>query len=281
MSRARNWLFTLNNWSEEEYTHIRSWTCYKYIVVGKEVGESGTPHLQGYVEFARAYRLGGVKQLLERAHWEVRATRSTPQKAAEYCKKEGDFWEDGTLSQFRQGKRTDLLNAIELLEAGGNMRELALTHPAVAIKYHRGFDRFLQLTRTPTVRDLLVKVYVGPTGCGKTHICYEQCDGELYSPMSGNTGMWWVGYVGQKSVLFDDFDGTGHVSYKQLLRYTHKWPLWVHNFGAGVQAEYTLLLMTSNRHPSLWYPGEDYAELRRRIKVFIWSAEEEDFVEEN
>lgn len=52
-SPSNGWCFTLNNYSESEFSSIVQLLGdnddkYNYIV-GKEVGEEGTPHLQGYV----------------------------------------------------------------------------------------------------------------------------------------------------------------------------------------------------------------------------------------
>ena len=42
MSKSRNFCFTLNNYTEEEENILITADC-KYLVMGKEVGESGTP----------------------------------------------------------------------------------------------------------------------------------------------------------------------------------------------------------------------------------------------
>ena len=86
----------MNNYSEVEFELLLK-VQSKYLVVGKEVGESGTPHLQGYVEFENARTLGGVKKLIgDRAHLEIR--RGSAKQASEYCKKDGDFIEIGEIS---------------------------------------------------------------------------------------------------------------------------------------------------------------------------------------
>ena len=85
MSRTRNWVFTINNFSDVEQEACQKLEC-SYIVVGTEVGASGTPHLQGYVEFANAKTMTAVKKLLGgRAHLEPR--KGTPLQASDYCKK--------------------------------------------------------------------------------------------------------------------------------------------------------------------------------------------------
>lgn len=109
MSRAKNWCFTLNNWTEDEAEHLRS-VCAplcSYLVFGREVGANGTRHLQGYVAFNAAVRHTTAKNRLgNRCHIEV--TRGTPEQAATYCKKDGDYEEFGELPILRQGKRSDL-----------------------------------------------------------------------------------------------------------------------------------------------------------------------------
>ena len=54
---AIRWCFTFNNYSTDEYNSIvpKFRLLAKYYIIGKEVGESGTPHLQGYVEFKKKY----------------------------------------------------------------------------------------------------------------------------------------------------------------------------------------------------------------------------------
>jgi hypothetical protein len=92
------WVFTLNNYTRLEYDallrHVQS---FKYIVVGKETGESGTPHLQGFFILNSRFRLIQVKSLpgLNRAHFE--RTGGTSGQASTYCKKEGDFIEHGAI----------------------------------------------------------------------------------------------------------------------------------------------------------------------------------------
>jgi hypothetical protein len=57
-------------------------------IVGKEVGESGTPHLQGFVHHEKRFRWSELK-LPPQIHWE-KALGSVPQNF-EYCKKDGDY----------------------------------------------------------------------------------------------------------------------------------------------------------------------------------------------
>lgn len=105
---AKNWCFTLNNWSQQEQDHIHERAqsaLITYLVSGREVGDNGTPHLQGFVVFADRKSLTQAKSILgARLHLEV--TRSSVANAANYCKKDGDYDEFGS-PPVGQGRRTD------------------------------------------------------------------------------------------------------------------------------------------------------------------------------
>jgi hypothetical protein len=49
--RFRNIVFTVNNYTESEYTDLPMNDAFIYVIFGKEIGEQATPHLQGYSEF--------------------------------------------------------------------------------------------------------------------------------------------------------------------------------------------------------------------------------------
>lgn len=87
--RSRRFCFTINNYSEDEIAQLhKSFDGSKYII-GKEVGDEGTPHLQGYVEFKFGKTLTALKKINNRAHWEI-AKGNTDQNV-KYCSKEGNF----------------------------------------------------------------------------------------------------------------------------------------------------------------------------------------------
>ena len=65
MSRSRGYCFTINNptgWDEADIEGLS--TAAEYYVYGRETGEEGTPHLQGYVRFKNAISFMRIKQLL-------------------------------------------------------------------------------------------------------------------------------------------------------------------------------------------------------------------------
>ncbi len=91
MSRgSKNYCFTLNNPTKDEEKFLQN-IDVQYLIYQHEVGKTGTPHLQGYVEFHNRNRILTIKRefktSLLRAHLESR--RGTAAEAIQYCRKEG------------------------------------------------------------------------------------------------------------------------------------------------------------------------------------------------
>lgn len=100
------------------------------MVYGREKGEQGTPHLQGYVYFVNPQVL--PKKVHPTAHWEKQ--RGTALEASTYCKKDGDFFEKGTLPS-NQGKRTDLEKLRDAINAGERDPKRLRQEFSAALKY--------------------------------------------------------------------------------------------------------------------------------------------------
>ena len=143
MSRSRYWCFTLNNYTaEDEARLLLDDARVSYIVYGREVGESGTPHLQGFVQFQARVRLAQVKQFVgPTAHCEY--CRNVPASIT-YCKKDGDRSERGECIG-GVGKRTDLDEFKESVKSGMlSLSAIRETHSNVYAKYPRFCLEYIQ-----------------------------------------------------------------------------------------------------------------------------------------
>lgn len=93
--RSRAWCWTLNNYTDEEYEKLKTFghNNTEKFVIGKEVGELGTPHLQGYYYFKHPQRLNRLKEINTRIHWE--RSKGSAEQNLKYCSKDGDFVQKG------------------------------------------------------------------------------------------------------------------------------------------------------------------------------------------
>lgn len=144
-SQGTRWCFTLNNPTNEESSLVAErLNREKYGIVGRETGQSGNRHLQGFVIFRSNQRLRAVKQFLRRAHWEL--ARGTNTQASEYCKKEGDFDEYGSFPA-GPGHRTDIAELVEWSDDFTRRNGRAPTSPEVAREQPQGYTRYPRLIR--------------------------------------------------------------------------------------------------------------------------------------
>lgn len=93
MSEKLRWCFTLNNYTTEEEKKIKTFInedTVKFAVIGRETGDSGTPHLQGYVNMKKKKRLTAMKKILgKRAH--IESAKGTDKENNIYCSKGEDI----------------------------------------------------------------------------------------------------------------------------------------------------------------------------------------------
>lgn len=90
--RSRKYVFTLNNWTNTENTTIRDYlknNATKWIF-GKEVGENGTPHLQGYMEFKNPKKWSSLMENGFSRCWS-RNARGTLKQNYDYTTKDGEY----------------------------------------------------------------------------------------------------------------------------------------------------------------------------------------------
>lgn len=144
MARAKHWCFTLNNYTEEDVDRLNDLRPgISYLVAGKEIGESGTRHLQGYVAFSEQLRLRKAKSYIGEAHLSV--ARNIPNSIA-YCKKDGDFFEIGEPPPL-QGVRSDLERFKAFVKGRRGMvslSELREEFSDVCAKYPRFVESYLR-----------------------------------------------------------------------------------------------------------------------------------------
>jgi len=164
--KFRNWTFTLNNYADLDLKVLQYMDC-RYLVYGKEIAPTtGTPHLQGYVEFKNPRYLTALRKLHgNRAHWAP--AKGDAAANFVYDTKDQDYYERGTPAA--QGTRNDLKQVVSMIQAGASLKEIYLA--GLGYQACRHAEKILQVLEPP--RPLgPVKVFWahGPPGIGKTHM---------------------------------------------------------------------------------------------------------------
>nr|DAW01722.1 MAG TPA: Putative viral replication protein [Cressdnaviricota sp.] len=266
-NQCARWMFTINN-PETDVLFAALPEGARYVCWQREVGDQGTPHLQGYIAFARSWNRKRVSALFPRA-W-LGAARGTEQQAVDYCTKADTRvagpWEFG--ERKTQGERVDLKPlqaATAAIVAGESLRSV---DPYVFVKHANGLKALSALQAPPRRDNLVVTCIVGGTGVGKTHWVFEHFP-NTFRPHYGNCGLWWDGYAGEDSILLDEY--RGQCPLQKLLMILDKYPLMLEIKGGMVAARFTKVFITTNSEPEVWYSGAafshrtEFAALTRRL----------------
>jgi len=259
---SRAWLFTLNN---PENNEVPNTLRAKFCTWQLETGEQGTPHLQGYCIFEKSTRLSALKKLLPTAHWERR--QGTHEQAVEYCNKidtrQQGPWTYGTAPA--QGKRTDLIEVTDLIKAGTSLTQIAHLHSSTFVKFYRGITSLICQLTPPRTQETEVICYYGDTGTGKSYRAFTNWPDAYWLPQ----GKWFDNYIGQETVVIDEF--YGWLPYSFILRLLDRYPLLVETKGGHVQFVSRRVVFTSNTPPWDWYKNvPNINAFKRRVQDKIY-----------
>lgn len=250
-NQSFHWCFTLNNYVEEDFSTIKAWAEEeaKYWIIGRETGESGTPHLQGYVSLRRRRPFPYVSgKLSSRAH--ITRAAGTARQNRRYCSKDGNFEEGGEINEGRRKPKDKDEQAREFvvaLEQGDRgILEFSNSEPGAWIFNGSNMLRnALQLYATVERPNINVRWIWGPPGVGKSRLAHGNLpDAYVKDPRT----KWWNGYLCQKEVIIDDFGPNG-IDINHLLRWFDRYKCAVETKGGMVALYATTFIVTSNFEP--------------------------------
>ncbi len=182
----------------------------RYVGYGVEIGESGTPHLQGVLSLSLGQSLSRVKKYpgLETAHFEKMVARFDV--ARDYCAKDGPLVEFGICPITPKEKgvlEKNKWQTILMYAKAGRQDDLELEYPKIAIAHYRTF-KLMAKDNLLAPQDLHEPVGIwiwGEPGVGKSYRARHEYPG-AYLKMYNK---WWDGYQGQDNVIMDEMELEG------------------------------------------------------------------------
>lgn len=271
--KPRGFIVVINNYTDDDVRRVEKLfgsQHVKHAIYAFEVGASGTPHIQGYVEFRDPRTWKSVKKALPRAALFVR--KGSPLQAWVYCEKESTPEEKihrfGTKPAApAPGRRTDLERATAIVAERG-LTALAQELPVQFVLHHRGFEALQARLAPIRTRQPTVTVLWGPTGTGKSHTARQLAGEEDTYIWHPQQGTWFDGYEGQTCVIFEEF--RGQIPFGTLLSLLDKYDCRVQKKGSSTQFAATKIIFTSPVEPKDWYEtlaanDGKLAQLERRI----------------
>jgi len=255
--RFKNWVITVNNWTEKDYT-LALLAPFRYIIIGRERGENNTPHLQVYIQLFNAKSFEVLKKnYFPRAH--IESSYGKPRQAREYCMKE-HYHEYGEF--MTQGKRTDLIVAKELLDDGISIRDALENDMIPSIAALNAYEKLQKYYTVHRPRPRVVWIY-GPAGSGKTSTAYSICCPDVYKSDLIKEG-WFDGYDRHKSIIIDDLeiDRDDKKIFGLLLSILDKNPQKVNVKGSSASILAETIVITCQKAPwHIWYSYHDNMSL--------------------
>lgn len=289
-SRAKHWTITVNNWTNEDVSMFEDLKQYcDYFVFGKEIGASGTPHLQCYIAFSKQKSFKYLKQCFPRSHIEVMAAKN-PADAANYCKKgiqskaewnsektqgknfgkDAEFIEYGEVPEPQSKKGGKATKAKwDSIKSHAKAGELEEIDSQVYVLHYRNlkaikYDHQIKPPTLPGTAKEHNEWLYGETDAGKSYTARKEHPA-LFDKMLNK---WWDHYNGEEVVLLDDFDITHECLGSHLKRWAdiYSFPIEIKNHVTFIRPK--KIIVTSQYLPEEIFKNAKMAEAVRRRFTF-------------
>lgn len=275
-SRSRAWIFTINNYTDEDKAQCNNLDC-QYIGYSFEVGEQGTPHIQGFVYFVNLKSRKQVSALLRRA-WLKRMAGSFADNEA-YCSKQGQLIERGVPPKDKKTRAVEGGASTKALweEVWTSAKEGRVDDiPAeLRVKHYKTIKEIRRdhMPKTEHASDVTGIWVYGQAGFGKTRWVWHHYP-ELYVK---GVNKWWDGYQGHDAVLVDDVDPDHKCMRCFFKHWADRYPFKAETKGGAMEIRPKTVIFTSQYSIEDCFPGDQQTidAMKRRCKVvhlpFPWT----------
>lgn len=167
-SRSRTYVATLNNYHDSDISYYRNLSLEQlsWIVVGQEVGENGTPHLQMACRFNAPTDLSVARRVFGRDRAHIEIMKGTCQDSFIYCSKEKLLFERGVRPSDKGKEAKAKLDAMVIQIKDGNAdRVIFEANPSMYLRYRTSINAAKSLYAGTTQRAPLTVIWLwGETG---------------------------------------------------------------------------------------------------------------------
>lgn len=270
--RRRDYVFTLNNYTPEDEEYLKTVEC-KYLTYGREVGENGTPHLQGYIRWDDKKSFRYTKDMLgQRYHIEWR--KGTCDQAIAYCHKDGDIVEYGKkpMSQTEKGE-TQKRKWREIIKwsEDGETKKLKEEYPNIYFLHQEKIRRLNAIKPEMLQGDLINEWHYGKPGCGKSYTCQTKYP-DAYRK---NINKWWDNYEDEETVIIEEWEPSSNRLLQHLKIWADRYPFRAEMKGSSRVIRPKRVVITSNYTIGECCGGDKALEdaLKRRFRVVYYAYE--------
>lgn len=278
-TRFRHWSFTHNNPKAgyENFLVEQLMVNHNavYVVVGKEVGKCGTPHLQGHVSFKDGKTFTAVRKM---GLGHISPVREL-QNHIDYCMKDGNYIHEGVRPVDQAGKGEKEKNRWQEAIDCARLGKFEEVHPQIQIMHFKNLGHIhhhhvSRVTTRASVATLDNWWFVGPTGTGKSFTARGMSGNCLPAYYSKLVNKWWDAYKAEPIVIMDEF-GADRPSALLDAQVGHL-KMWADHYafnaevkGGHILARPKSLVITSNYFPAEFVNAHDLGPILRRFKV-VW-----------
>lgn len=293
MARSRAWCFTLNNYNDQDESRIRDFFSpasggrggsssasasadssgeasssdggyFKYVCFGREVGESGTRHLQGFAYTRNPCGLQALRSRIVGAHWEI--ARGTPAQAIAYCQKDGDFheWGEAPLSAHDKGqKEAARWKSARDAAVCGRLGDI---DDDIFVRYYRTLKEIAKDHMGEVAdADECTGVWIyGRAGIGKSRYARTEFP-KAYLKMCNK---WWDGYQKEEYVIIDDVDTKHDCLGHHFKIWGDRYSFLAETKGGAIKIRPKKIIVTSQYSiDQIWHDQETIDALKRRFRI--------------
>lgn len=274
MSKSRNYVFTINNYTKKSLKQFCdvavSLSKHDYIAYGLEIAPTtGTKHIQGYIQLNTPLSYGSLHKYFNLQHrgklvkFHCEPAKGTHKQNLKYVSKDGDFEQHGEPKQ--QGARTDLVDIKEKISEDPKSLNSLVRDEVTSyqqLKFAENLQKYYFKHRDVNNPPVVYWIY-GGSGIGKTKIVYD-----TFNSICSVSDYSWLGtdYQQQDCFLLDDFRA-GDISFNSLLKITDRYPYTLFFKGGSLplNSPYIVITCPEPIETCFGIKGEDLTQLKRRV----------------